>query len=397
MADEQTPPKRDVNELFTLDASNPTSDHDGPLAYLLSTSPVSELHRSSSDPDASSAGDDELPGISDVSGLEDLHVTTAEVPLGDTAGQLSPPVDPGWAEGVDSRPVGSELAPAGPRPVEPAPVPLDRPADSDPIRSIVVGGNLRFSTEAEPRSATNWTLAPNDHHPYPARLVPNAVPAPVAPSRSVRVPGQERRRGALYTALVEITERRWFWPSVAGCFGLVLLTVLVVGNVVPNPLADDRIDVVAENRVPTAPAVGGATETSDADTSSSTGAGTGPFEPAPTTSLESTSSSTVNTSTRRVVTTARPTVRSTTGPAPSTSPTAAPTSTSVPSTITTATSTTAVSSSTTDPGSSTTTDPGSSTTTTGESTTTDTTDTTDDSTTTTGSNTTASTTTSTGP
>jgi len=396
MADEQPPPKRDVNELFTLDASGPSSDPDGPLAHLLSMSPVSDLARQSDkttgeeprldDPEGdrgSAAGggsgigrpgaDGDLPGIADVGGLEDLYVTTAELPLGDApADPLPPTTISSWAAGVvEQRPFGprpdrpdrshpadpggvrprsTERRPAHRRPKGPAPVRRDSDVDADPFRSFEVGGNLRFSTEAGQSSVGGWSPS-GPARPYPAALVPHAVPAPVSPSRSVRVPGQQRRRGTVPTALIEITERRWFWASVASVLGLVVLALLAVGDFVPNPLVTDRTDVVADDRVPAAPAVGGATETSEADTSSSTGAGSGGLQPADsTTSSESTTSSTATTSARRVITTARPTVRSTTAV-----PTSAPASSSTTTTVSSSsTATTATSSSTTGSSSSTT-------------------------------------------
>ncbi|MDH5519116.1 MAG: hypothetical protein OEZ14_01155, partial [Acidimicrobiia bacterium] len=220
MADEQPPPKRDVNELFTLDASDPTSDADGPLAHLLSASPVADPGRPLDAPavdnlsNPSEVGLPGLPGLADVSGLEDLYVTTTEVPLGTPPAEPLPPAfAPGRTEPEDHRPVDPwmvepvpvDLTPAKPRPTgsrptrprprpeEPVPVQPEPPAADDPFRSFEVGGNLRFSTEAGARSAGVWPATGPQDRAYPAALVPNAVPAPVAPNKSVRVPGEERR------------------------------------------------------------------------------------------------------------------------------------------------------------------------------------------------------------
>ncbi len=333
MADELPPPKRDVNELFTLDASDPTSDPDGPLAHLMSTSPLADRDRTSiesavDDDDAAPEGaatDRDLPGIADIGGLEDLYMTTTELPPGKPSPAPLPPASTGAAEPE-----------TGPAPVEPS-------------RSVREVQNLRFSTEAGRRV---------DMPPDGQRRAPAPAPAPIAPTRSVRVPGQERRRGAVPTALEEITERRWFWGMMAGVIGMAVLALMAAGDLLPTSSVTDPADVVVDDQLPVAPTVGDQPETSSVDASSSTGAGTFGLDPGgPTTAVASSTTVLATTANRRATaapTTTR-TVPSTTTSGDSSTTTASSTTPSTPTTVTTT--------STIDPGDTTTTATGGSSTT----------------------------------
>lgn len=423
MADEQSPPKRDVNELFTLDASESTPNVEGPLAHLMSTSPVADDTRLWTEPGidgdeghvttgrrigevAAAQPGEVLPSVADVAGLEDLYEkkdvrgNTGRGDTGrDTAGR--------HRSGPPTRPVRIVESPESPDTVEPFPAPAGmprtpilehfNPTETQPVdhhgvrrpRRIEIGGDLQFSTEAGPRSVPSWSESENGLA-YSTALAQNVVPAPVAPNRSVRVPGQQRRSFALPAILVDMTERRWFWGAAAALVGLTMVVLLAAGDLASNPLTGGRPDVVADSSLATVPAAddGGLTDTSAGnDNSSSTGVGSGAgaWEPDSTStdSVVGTSAPPATTSSGRRTTTAQTSVRSTTTDAPGTTRSTTTTAPSTTATVDSSSTTDTTASSTTDPDATSSTDPTSSTETTDPDDTATTEDTSGDSTTTT--------------
>ncbi len=343
MADEQTPPKRDVNEVFTLDVSEPTADFDGPLAHLMSSSAVSDLAGPWSDPDspgdvdnssnlddADSSDPDDEPShlaVDDGPEPEPFYTITADLAEEDrpTIPTRVGDADASTSDNGDESSVDASVAALDRSWTQPiVPVGDERP------RPLVGNGNLRFSTEPDPRFVLGTSDAERNGV-YPATLVPNAIPAPVAPNRSVRVPGEERRHGTVSDLLIDLTDRRWFLGAVAAAVGIVAAGLVAAANLIPIPFASERADIVGG--VPIAvTSTDDTTETSVADdTASSTGAssGVGPVELDPEQPASSAPPETFSTS----ATTSRPRRPRTTAPVITARPTTTIVSTTTESTI----------------------------------------------------------------